>query len=403
MKFSTATVSDVGEGVRGFEVETNEGPDLVETLKKARGETHDRIVAQCLGAASAWAYSDADTFARAMHRRGGIPYNETVSVRITNNALLVDTEAFVCQSKDKNLVILAFGGTNPVNLIQLLLDVTPRRDQFWTVGRVHGSFFRSALALWPTLKKLLSFAIGGSSLCSGAESERGRTREECKPSRGKARVNGSRNEAHDSQDDLCEPSSAHSEEPKTTLYLTGHSLGGALALLTAAIMYLDPDAAPLWESVRAIYTYGQPMVGCSDFAEKFEDILGRKLYRHIYRDDFVPTMPSRTAGQFQHIGAELCSTENGWLPQVTYVKQAPSFVTSFASGIVNFFAEQVPDVHTLPFLSRLQPFQRVLQCLKPLVPTTPLFDYFPQVSLYDHLPVNYLRTSMILPPGTEFL
>ncbi|WP_437981344.1 lipase family protein [Sorangium sp. So ce117] len=306
-------------------------------------------------------------------------------MRFTNNALLVDSEAFVCQSKDKKLVILAFGGTNPVNLIQLLLDATPKRDTFWTLGSVHGSFFRAALALWPTVKKLLLFALGGRSLCSGAESERSRTRDECKLRAGVA------------QDEPSVSSSEDDEESPPAVYITGHSLGGALAVLTAALIYRDRHAEPIWNGLRAIYTYGQPMVGSEDFAEKFKDIIGGRLFRHVYGDDFVPMLPSRTAGSFQHIGAELRSTEQGWLPQATGVAQARSFLTTVISGTAAFLAEQLPDFWTLPLLSPLRPLRPLL----PLLPKDVWRRYFPQVSLYDHMPLNYLRTSRILPTGSE--
>ncbi|WP_437781703.1 lipase family protein [Sorangium sp. So ce1097] len=353
--------------------------DHVGSMISSSGETHDRIVAECLGTAAAWAYSDVGTFARNMHRRGGIPFNETVSVRVVNNALLVHTTAFVTQSRDKKLVVLSFGGTDPVSLIQLLMDVTAKTDKFWTAGDVHGSFLRAALALWPTLKKLLHIAIeGGGSICGGAQSERSQTREACKFCGGMHAGNVCPDGEASSRSDLCPAPSSVDQESASALYITGHSLGGALAVVTAALIYQDPDAKPIRDRLRAIYTFGQPMVGNADFADAFQDIIGRKLFRHVYGKDLVPTLPSKSAGIYRHIGTELSSSaEKGWVSRLPATRQSLSFALSLSLGILAFAFEQLPNV---PFVRKLR------------LPW----------SLYDHLPINYLRASRVSPLGFEF-
>lgn len=60
-----------------------------------------------------------------------------------------------------------------------------------------------------------------------------------------------------------------------TLWLTGHSLGGALAILTAARLL----------NVQGVYTYGAPSVGDDNFRASFQ---GRaRPFRFVHEKDFV--------------------------------------------------------------------------------------------------------------------
>ncbi|XXX80736.1 lipase family protein [Sorangium sp. So ce134] len=378
MEIKTARVREIKPGGVAFETEREfNPPDYVHHMRRVNGEMHDPLVAACLGTASAWAYSDADTFARMMHLHGGIPHNETASVNLKNNGLLIDIKAFVTQSKNKDLAVLAFSGTDPVNLIQLLMDVTAKRHKGSELRGVHGGFFRAAIALWPTIRRLLHFALGGASLCSGAEVEREKSLDECAPGRGAAPGGASPDGEPSLRGDLDPPPSANDQAPMSALYITGHSLGGALAVLTAALIYRDAESAPIRSRLRAIYTYGQPMVGNEDFANEFQNSIGRRLFRHVHGRDLVPSLPSRSAGDFKHFGTELKSDEEGWLPRREPVPQSWSFVLSLLAGVAAFAIEQLPGV---PMLQRLR------------MP----------VSLYDHLPFNYLLTSQKIPADSGF-
>jgi triacylglycerol lipase len=79
-----------------------------------------------------------------------------------------------------------------------------------------------------------------------------------------------------------------------TLWLTGHSLGGALATLTAA--RLLEKAQP----VGGLYTYGSPRCGDETFADNFNSALER-AYRVVNRNDLVTRMPPRELG-YRHVG-----------------------------------------------------------------------------------------------------
>jgi endonuclease G len=80
---------------------------------------------------------------------------------------------------------------------------------------------------------------------------------------------------------------------KNRVLLTGHSLGGAMALLFA----LDaPDDLP----IRQILTFGQPAVGTDPtFVSAARDRFGDVLVRIVNDNDIVPTVPPRP---YQHVG-----------------------------------------------------------------------------------------------------
>jgi len=75
-----------------------------------------------------------------------------------------------------------------------------------------------------------------------------------------------------------------------SLWLTGHSLGGALAVL--AVAKLLRSGHP----VNGAYTFGQPRVGNSIFSENFDLRFKEKLFRFVNHHDIVTRMPPRALG-----------------------------------------------------------------------------------------------------------
>ena len=72
------------------------------------------------------------------------------------------------------------------------------------------------------------------------------------------------------------------------IWIAGHSLGGALAVLTGAILQLDAEN-PI--SVQGVYTFGQPRVGNMAFASGFDKSFKDQAYRLVNNNDIVPHVP----------------------------------------------------------------------------------------------------------------
>ena len=68
------------------------------------------------------------------------------------------------------------------------------------------------------------------------------------------------------------------------LYVTGHSLGGAVATILSAYLY-ENGLKPL------LYTYGSPRVGNLEFAKYYADKFTH--FRHVNGGDWVPAVPGR--------------------------------------------------------------------------------------------------------------
>lgn len=90
--------------------------------------------------------------------------------------------------------------------------------------------------------------------------------------------------------------------PALPLYVTGHSLGGAVAILTAADLAFD-NSFP--RNQMQIYTFASPRVGDPTFVQLYRGMLPN-TFRVINLADAVPiTPPANFRGdQFDHVGQE---------------------------------------------------------------------------------------------------
>jgi len=89
------------------------------------------------------------------------------------------------------------------------------------------------------------------------------------------------------------------EYRKTNQYVTftGHSLGGALAMV-AAQWWAEAGFA------SGLYTFGQPRVWNSAGARMFERIAGKFAWRMVHAEDVVPRVPW-LLGSYRHAGNEI--------------------------------------------------------------------------------------------------
>jgi hypothetical protein len=136
------------------------------------------------------------------------------------------------------------------------------------------------------------------------------------------------------------------ESPQTPLFVTGHSLGGALAVLCTAMLHRTEPA--LFANLRGVYTYGQPMVGDGDFAATCEPFAAR-TFRHVYHSDLVPRLPPRwTTDACAHFGTEYRGRDGeGWTPSRHPVRQVRTALVPLAIAAGVFVAKQVKGLKTL--------------------------------------------------------
>jgi triacylglycerol lipase len=85
-------------------------------------------------------------------------------------------------------------------------------------------------------------------------------------------------------------------EKDRVFWITGHSLGGALALL-AAWLFTRKTLPP-----HQVYTFGAPMVGNQAVADAYARELSGKIFRYVNTPDPVPLLPmmSLVANEFMH-------------------------------------------------------------------------------------------------------
>lgn len=120
---------------------------------------------------------------------------------------------------------------------------------------------------------------------------------------------------------------------KAKFIVTGHSLGGALAILFPAILALHGE----WEilnRLEGVYTYGQPRVGDEKFGRFMKNIFREhhiKYFRIVYGYDVVPTIPwDNTLMTFKHFGT--CIHFNGFYRGKIVHEQRP--FNRYEEGIV---------------------------------------------------------------------
>ena len=232
---------------------------------------------------SGYAYSDIDTVALVMARLG-LDGHACVRIAQVVDAMYVFSTAFLVQSRCGRVVILCYRGTEPANLINWVGDNDVGSDSV-PLGaeklKVHSGFYRNVVATRLTVVEELQLALEGKSLLNHEE-----------------RV----------------------EHPLEALFVTGHSLGGAMAALFALALAADSEHRHIFEKLRAVYTFGQPLSVGEPLPNAAHE-LAPKLFRHAMAKDIVPLLPAAPVGHLVHFGREYRYADGEWRSAPTPIVQ----------------------------------------------------------------------------------
>jgi hypothetical protein len=237
---------------------------------------------------SSWFYSDPQTLLN-MVARLGLPRSRCVQAEVSNNALLIRSAAYLVQSRCRRVVVLGYRGTDPFDVSTWAVSTdanavpVPVRDNTAPriaddslpvkagAARVHGGWYRNQRATWFAITPALRAAARGQSILSEAEFKAWAATQDA------AAVDAERVYQAELDAQTIEP----------VLFITGHSLGGAMGILAAYKLATDPDYAELYAMFGQVYTFGQPMVGNFEFGQAFADAggggLGRRVFCHQCR------------------------------------------------------------------------------------------------------------------------
>jgi len=312
--------------------------DLAETLLTAHLRVpleRDSTVAHVLATCAGYAYADAETVSTMMARLGLFGHG---CVRISQvvDSMFIYSTAYLLQSRCGRVVIVCYRGTEPGELLNWLgdVDVGPESSKLLvaeglTELRVHGGFHRNLRATWWPVLDELGAALAGKSLADRRQSVPG---------------------------------------PLEAIYVCGHSLGGAMALLFMLKLAGDVQQRALAERVRALYTFGQPMTVLLPVSPTLVESQ-RSVFRHVLPEDPVPALPAGSWGPFVHLGHEYRWVEGEWrrsavpVEQLPTMRQVPRIVLSLLdrserrkSGRYSFAAHGPQH-----YLSALRPGDRVTE------------------------------------------
>ena len=146
----------------------------------------------------------------------------------------VDTQAFVCRCK--RALLISFRGTEVVQIKDWFTDLMAISVPAPAgVGRIHKGFACGLAAVWPQLSQAVAEEYDG----------------------------------------------------RSPIWITGHSLGGALATLAAAQLRFNARLP-----VQGLYTFGQPRVGDREFTKFLRLAMPGRVVRFINNKDIVPQVPA---------------------------------------------------------------------------------------------------------------
>jgi triacylglycerol lipase len=185
------------------------------------------------------------------------------------------------------------------------------------------------------------------------------------------------------------PCIGRSVATRTDVFLTGHSLGAALAALVAYRINQERLA-----DVKAVYTFGMPRPGDSAFAAAYNGRLGLRTYRLVHGDDSVPTVAPSCLG-FRHVGRYLHCDRNSNFDSGMLAPDTVSDEPLFVKGVSKQFTRVLhkPGTTALSVVTRLKLAAALLAGIAPAGVRTDLggiaIELLPE-RLRDHMPDRYI-------------
>jgi predicted lipase len=256
-----------------FPIYRDPAGELLGAHRSSDAAKSNATVAHILSVAAGYAYAEIETMARMMSRIGFADH-ATVCISETIDAMYINTTAYLTQSRCGRVVILSYRGTPPASLVTWLGDADVGSVSMPIGGEtvaVHSGFYRNFRATRLSIVEELTTALRGRS--------------------------------------LVDPNKKL-DHPMQALYVTGHSLGGALAVLFA-LSLCAPEFRAFADRLRAVYTFGQPMTVGEPLPEPAR-MMSAKIFRHVLARDIVPLLPPAGWGAFAHIGREYRYESGAW-------------------------------------------------------------------------------------------
>ncbi|MGH8508526.1 MAG: lipase family protein [Gammaproteobacteria bacterium] len=230
------------------------GYDATKTPFEPRAALFNANNALCLAAAANLAYEESPMPESVVSQWGFEKYR-FIGAK--------GTQGFVCGNA--KLLLIVFRGTEPEKLKDWLTNIMIE-PVAGPAGEIHKGFWGAVTGVWPQIQQALT----------------------------EYRTN---------------------HQP---IWVGGHSLGGALALLTAARLQLQEQTL-----VQGVYTFGQPRAGNYSFAKAFDRVLEGRAIRFVNNNDVVPHVPlSGPVQRYWHTKGLIYIDADGNLkPDIPYLKR----------------------------------------------------------------------------------
>ncbi|KAL0325766.1 UNVERIFIED_CONTAM: Lipase [Sesamum radiatum] len=228
------------------------------------------------------------------------------------------TQVFIMCDKpqDANLILVSFRGTEPFDADDWITDFDYSWYEIPKLGKIHMGFLE-ALGLGNRVKATtfhenLRVKNAGHSNLNGLDARVASSKGDhssvslssnsngSSPSSDTEQQSGSEEELKPVMKEMTAYYAVRSklkdllkEHKNAKFVVTGHSLGGALAILFPTVLVLHEEEA-LMQRLLGVYTYGQPRVGNRQLGRYMEAHLEHpvsKYFRVVYCNDLVPRLP----------------------------------------------------------------------------------------------------------------